>query len=291
MALCDGAILATAATAVRAHSRGSWSSLPAQLIAAPAAPGSTLTVAAPGPAVAHSSPARRRAPPRAGRAPPDRDGPSRSRPSRACRTRRRGRRTAWQGWAERGEGVRVPAGPAGRPGRAGSPARPGSSARARDGPQGRGVGHPGRGGAGDRRPGAGARRGPWPSASSFGSGQVRSRGARAEVGGVGAVGGVDERVAVGRERDGGGRAALGARVLGVDGLEQAARGVDVVLDGLPVRGVAAGADDAAVLVLVGVEEPVLEPAARRRRRRGPRGRRRPGRGPRSARWARGPPPR
>ena len=77
---------------------------------------------------------------------------------------------------------------------------------------------------------------------------------------MGAVGGVDDRLPA-AELDRAEAAALGAAVLGVDGLERAAGGGDAVLDELPVAGVAAGADDPAVLVLVGVVEPVLQPGA------------------------------
>jgi hypothetical protein len=48
-------------------------------------------------------------------------------------------------------------------------------------------------------------------------------------------------------------------MLRVDRLETPAGGRDPVLDELPVALVAAGADDPAILVLVPVEEPVLQP--------------------------------
>jgi hypothetical protein len=54
-------------------------------------------------------------------------------------------------------------------------------------------------------------------------------------------------------------AALGPGMLRVDRLETTPGGGDPVLDELPVPGVAAGADDPAVLVLVGEVQSVLQP--------------------------------
>ena len=84
--------------------------------------------------------------------------------------------------------------------------------------------------------------------------------ARAQVGGVRAVGGEDDR-APAAEGPSSNAAALGAGVLRVDRLDRPPGRGDAELDELPVALVAPGADDPAVLVLVGVVEPVLDPGA------------------------------
>ena len=89
--------------------------------------------------------------------------------------------------------------------------------------------------------------------------------ARVEVGGVRAVGQVDDEAPV-AALEVARAAALGAGVLGVDGLGA----VRAVLDELPVARVAPAAEDAAVLGVVVEPEPVLDPVARRAARR-PRG--------------------
>lgn len=81
---------------------------------------------------------------------------------------------------------------------------------------------------------------------------------RSKIRGVRAASGVDDDVAT-PTLDRRPRAALGARVLRVDGLRGPAPGVDANLDHLPVPRVPAGPEDPAVLVLPRMEEPVLQP--------------------------------
>ena len=81
-----------------------------------------------------------------------------------------------------------------------------------------------------------------------------------EVGGVGAVGEVDHGSAVSL-LDGRPWAPLGARVLGVDGLDRLAGVVQAHLHHLPVARVAARAQDPAILVVRGERQPPLDPVA------------------------------
>ena len=101
---------------------------------------------------------------------------------------------------------------------------------------------------------------PRPSASSLGSGHIRSRTPGPEVGGVRAVGEVDHGSAV-AFLDGRPWAPLGARVLGVDGLDRLAGLVQAHLHHLPVARMAAGAHDPAILVVGGERKPPLDPVA------------------------------
>ena len=165
----------------------------------------------------------------------------------------------------RGPGVRV------RPAALRLERRAARRAPSRPGPSPRATRPSGRGSASTpaRPPMTRTRRGrtrrPRPSASSLGSGNIRSRSAGDEVGRVRAAREEDDRAAA-RLPDLAVAAGLGARVLRVDRPDRHAV-AQAVLDHLPVALVAPGPEQAAVLRVGREEHPVLQPRARRAGRR------------------------